>query len=153
MLDQILSYFPAYTHPLTLVHDPDDLLADESLLAALAERGFTLLQETDPITLRHRMQALRPFRLERPVIVATAGALNELPYDLWQVRWALALATDIKNVSLGTFAGMLRVSPLGVPPVAAMQNTLGQSLMGLGDSKLAVEVFEKAVKCAALRLA
>ncbi|MEZ4715073.1 MAG: hypothetical protein R2851_03130 [Caldilineaceae bacterium] len=45
------------------------------------------------------------------------------------MRWALALATDIKNVSLGTFAGMLRVSPLGVPPVAAVQNVYHKPLV------------------------
>jgi peptide/nickel transport system substrate-binding protein len=39
------------------------------------------------------------------------------------------LATDIKNVSLGTFAGMLRVSPLGVPPVAAVQNVYHKPLV------------------------
>lgn len=54
---------------------------------------------------------------------------SQPPYDQWQVRWALALATDIKNVSLGTFAGMLRVSPLGVPPVAAVQNTYHKPLV------------------------
>lgn len=54
---------------------------------------------------------------------------SEFPYDQWQVRWALALATDIKNVSLATFAGMLRVSPLGVPPVAAVQNTYHKPLV------------------------
>ena len=54
---------------------------------------------------------------------------SEFPYDQWQVRWALALATDIKNVSLGTFAGMLRVSPLGVPPVAAVQKVYHKPLV------------------------
>jgi peptide/nickel transport system substrate-binding protein len=54
---------------------------------------------------------------------------SQFPYSEWQVRWALALATDIKNVSLGTFSGMLRVSPLGVPPVAAVQNTYHKPLV------------------------
>lgn len=54
---------------------------------------------------------------------------SEFPYSEWQTRWALALATDIKNVSLGTFAGMLRVSPLGVPPVAAVQDVYHKPLV------------------------
>lgn len=45
------------------------------------------------------------------------------PYDNADVRWALALATDIDSVSLATFAGMLRVSPLPVPPIAVLQET------------------------------
>ena len=54
---------------------------------------------------------------------------SEYPFSELEVRWALALATDIKNVSLGTFAGMLRVSPLGVPPVAAVQNVYHKPLV------------------------
>jgi len=45
------------------------------------------------------------------------------PYDTDEVRWALALATDIESVGLATFAGMLRVSPLPVPPIAVLQDT------------------------------
>ncbi|MCB0071464.1 MAG: hypothetical protein KDE20_08395, partial [Caldilineaceae bacterium] len=62
---------------------------------------------------------------------------SEYPYSELEVRWALALATDIKNVSLGTFAGMLRVSPLGVPPVAAVQNVYHKPLV---DRLLAMEL-------------
>ena len=40
------------------------------------------------------------------------------PYDKWQVRWALALATKIDDVSIATFSGMLRASPIHVPPIS-----------------------------------
>jgi peptide/nickel transport system substrate-binding protein len=49
--------------------------------------------------------------------------LQTPPYDKWQVRWALALATNIENVSMGTMSGMLRVSPLAVPPVSIVSKT------------------------------
>ena len=45
------------------------------------------------------------------------------PFDNVDVRWALALATDIKTVSMSTFGGMLRVSPIQVPPITTLQNT------------------------------
>ena len=45
------------------------------------------------------------------------------PYDNADVRWALALAFDMKAVSMATYGGMLRVSPLGLVPTAALQNT------------------------------
>jgi peptide/nickel transport system substrate-binding protein len=45
------------------------------------------------------------------------------PYDNANVRWALALATNIQDVSLATFAGMLRASPLPVPPIYILQET------------------------------
>ncbi|EAR51838.1 oligopeptide ABC transporter, periplasmic oligopeptide-binding protein [Oceanicola granulosus HTCC2516] len=45
------------------------------------------------------------------------------PYDMWQTRWALALAIDIERASIATFDGMMRASPLGVPPTEVLQNT------------------------------
>ena len=42
----------AHTHPLTLVSDPDGLLAEEELLAELYARGFAVLAESDPLRLR-----------------------------------------------------------------------------------------------------
>ena len=44
------------------------------------------------------------------------------PWDNQNVRWAMALATDIKSVGLATFAGILRVSPLAVPPVQVIHD-------------------------------
>lgn len=79
----LLRWFPERAHPLTLVHDPDDLLADEVVLAALAVRGFRLVSEVDSIALRCQIEAARPWSPERPVVVRTAGRLADLPYDLW----------------------------------------------------------------------
>ena len=44
------------------------------------------------------------------------------PWDNQNVRWAMALATDVKSVGLATFAGILRVSPLATPPVQAIHD-------------------------------
>lgn len=49
--------------------------------------------------------------------------LTTAPYDKWQVRWALALATNIENVSMGTMSGMLRASPLAAPPISIISKT------------------------------
>jgi len=48
---------------------------------------------------------------------------SKVPYDKREVRWALALATDIQGVSMATFNGMLRVSPLPIPPTTVLQKT------------------------------
>jgi len=53
MLDQLLHHFPPHTHALTLVADPDSLLADETVTAALHTRGFRLLVASDPVALRY----------------------------------------------------------------------------------------------------
>ncbi|MBB3128513.1 peptide/nickel transport system substrate-binding protein [Paenibacillus rhizosphaerae] len=48
---------------------------------------------------------------------------SKAPYDNEDVRWALTLLTDIKNVSMATFGGMLRVSPIILPPISVLQET------------------------------
>jgi len=92
MFEQVLDRFPAHTHPLVLVSDPDDLLADEAILAQLIERGFQIVQETDPVLFRHRVEQLKPFSVEKPVLALTEGALEDVPYDLWQQGRHIRLA-------------------------------------------------------------
>ncbi|MCL4835376.1 MAG: BREX-3 system phosphatase PglZ [Caldilineaceae bacterium] len=80
------------TYQFILVSDPDNVLADESLTADLAARGFRLLHEADPIALRAAWQRAQPVTVEQPLIVITGGPLNALPYDLWQQGQHLELA-------------------------------------------------------------
>ena len=84
MLEQVLALFPPHIHPLTLVSDPDDVLADETILALLSERGFRLIAERDPIALRYTVQHAMPISAATPVIIITAEPLETLAYDLWQ---------------------------------------------------------------------
>jgi len=92
MHTQILAHFLPHTHPLTLVCDPDRVLADEDTLAALAERGFTLVDEPAPLRLRRRVEQARPWTVDHPLIVVTAGSLDQLPYGLWQQGRHVTLA-------------------------------------------------------------
>ncbi|OQX61660.1 MAG: hypothetical protein B5M51_07435 [Anaerolinea sp. 4484_236] len=87
MINTILQLFPANTHPLTLVSDPDALLGDEELLTTLAKRGFTIISEPDPIRQRHLYSTTNP-----PHIIVTSEALSQLPYDLWQQGQHVTLA-------------------------------------------------------------
>ena len=82
-LERVLSAFPAGAHELTLVRDPDEVLADEVLRARLTERGFRLVAEVDPIALRLRLEQAKPIDQAHPLIVITADELATLPYDLW----------------------------------------------------------------------
>jgi len=92
MIEKILSSFPCQTHALFLVTDPDAVLADEAVLVELHARGFTLIQEQDPIALRERVEQARPWTLESPLLVVTPGSLDALPYDLWQQGHHVTLA-------------------------------------------------------------
>jgi len=92
MSDELLSLFPSHIHPLTLVSDPDRLLAGEAVMLELVQRGFEVIQENDPVFLRHRMEEVRPFSVEHPVIILTIGAFEDLPYDIYQPAYRLSLS-------------------------------------------------------------
>ena len=92
MIAEVLMLFPAHIHPLTLVSDPDRLLAGEAVMLELAQRGFRVIQEKDPVFLRARVEEARPFTPQHPVLVITPAALQDLPYDLYQPARRLALS-------------------------------------------------------------
>lgn len=88
----LLTFFPSHVHPLTLVSDPDRLLAGEKIMLEFALRGFQVIQEDDPVFLHHRVEEARPFTQEHPVIIITAGALENMPYDIYQPAYQLTLS-------------------------------------------------------------
>ncbi|MET4636407.1 ABC transporter substrate-binding protein [Kaistia defluvii] len=45
------------------------------------------------------------------------------PYDKAETRWALALAMNLQQASIATFSGMLRASPLALPPTKVLMDT------------------------------
>jgi hypothetical protein len=94
MRDTILRHFPPRTHPLTLVADPDGVLADESVATELAGRGFRSVGDADPVLLRIHVEQARPWTGDRPLIVVTEGQLKYLPYDLWQQGHHVSLSLD-----------------------------------------------------------
>lgn len=55
--------------------------------------------------------------------------VSKAPFDNRDVRWALTLATDIKSVSMATYGGMLRVSPIIIPPTEKLQNTYHKPML------------------------
>jgi len=124
----LLEIFPYNAHPLILVSDPDELLTDEAVLSALTERGFTIIQETDPILLRYRVEQVKPFQLSTPVIVITDGALESLPYDLWQQgqRVTLALHTFFPNLSYPILRALTPRQRTRLSQVTPPRETLGE---------------------------
>ena len=128
MHDSILSLFPPRTHPLILTYDPDGLLADEALLSALAERGFTIIQESDPILQCHRVEQAKPFTLGQPVILITPDELNSLPYDLWQQGHpvTLALHTYFPNLAYPVIRTLIPVQRARLSKVPQPKERLGE---------------------------
>jgi len=89
--EHILKEFIPGVSRLTLVSDPDGLMAEEGIVAALRERGFEMLEFVDPIAFRYsyeskyrsRWDSGEPTELVVAVRVPT-NDLTTLPYDLLQ---------------------------------------------------------------------
>lgn len=124
----LIELFPLNTHLLTLVSDPDGLLSDESILAALTERGFNLIRETDPVFIRYRFEQAKPFRLSKPLIVVIDGALENLPYDFWQQSHhvVLALHTFFPNLSYPILRTLTLVQRARLSAITQPRETLGE---------------------------
>ena len=45
---------------------------------------------------------------------------SKAPFDNPEVRWALVLALDLKNITIAAYSGMLRSSPIAMPPTAGL---------------------------------
>lgn len=101
MLKDVLTYFPPQIHPLTLVSDPDHLMAGEALMAELTRREFQVIQEDDPVLLRWRVENAQPSTPVHPVILITTCALEDFSYDLYQPahRVRLSLHHFFPNLS------------------------------------------------------
>ncbi|WP_244466843.1 ABC transporter substrate-binding protein [Devosia geojensis] len=50
------------------------------------------------------------------------------PYDDAKTRWALALAINAQRASIATFSGMMRASPLAIPPTTVLMDTYHQPM-------------------------
>jgi len=94
--DYILQHFREPVHRLTLVADPDGLMLEEKLLAAIRQNGFDLLPFEDPIAFRYAYES--GYRqhwddghdTDLVVLLRSPGAsLRSLPYDLLQSGRAL----------------------------------------------------------------
>ena len=97
--DTILSQFVPQLAPLTLAADPDGLLADERIQAALQAAGFELVEYQDSVAFRYFFEtSVRPRwqageQVELVVVVrAASGELNQLPYDLLRSGRQLAFS-------------------------------------------------------------
>ncbi|MBF0181810.1 MAG: BREX-3 system phosphatase PglZ [Magnetococcales bacterium] len=87
----ILKEFVPHVARLTLVADPDDLLAEEIVQQGLRERGFEVLRYEDAISFRFAYETKFRVRWDRGeggdlvvIVNGDAQALDGLPFDLRQ---------------------------------------------------------------------
>ncbi len=95
--DYILQHFCTPAHRLTLVADPDGLMLEEELLAAIRQNGFDLLPFEDSVAFRYAYESsyrqLWDKGQETDLVVilrSPEATLRSLPYDLLRAGRALA---------------------------------------------------------------
>jgi hypothetical protein len=97
--DTILKNFKPKLSRLTLVADPDGLLTEEGMLAAIRDRGFDLIPFDDPIAFRFayesQYRSLWDKGKNTDLVVVLRSAeqqLSKLPYDLLKAGRPLTFA-------------------------------------------------------------
>ncbi len=97
--DHILTHFERGISRLTLVADPDGLLTEEGMLAAVKERGFDLIPFDDPVAFRYAYEAQyrslwdQGDQTDLVVVLRSAEQrLQALPYDLLKAGRHLSFA-------------------------------------------------------------
>ena len=84
--ERILERFTPRLTPITIAEDPDELLRDEAVLAALRRRGFEMLFVRDPMEFRFAYES--GFRAAwdageaLELVVVTSGDADSAPFDL-----------------------------------------------------------------------
>ena len=86
--DSILKHFAKGIARLTLVADPDGLLAEERIAHEIQDRGFDLIPFEDPVAFRYAYES--GYRsnwdagkeTDLVVVLQSESGLNSLPYDL-----------------------------------------------------------------------
>lgn len=116
--EDVLDNFPPQVHRLTLVADPDGLLAEEGVAAELEQRGYEALEYgDDSIAFRYAYE--RDYRSrwesgeESCLIVLVRGEsreLDELPYDLVRLgrKLSFGLGNLLPNLDYSTISELDR---------------------------------------------
>lgn len=83
--EPILRAFEPPLSPLLLASDPDDLLLDEAIVAALQNRQVEMVEADDPVAFRYLYEKKYRKRVathQVSLLVRTRGNVEDLPYDL-----------------------------------------------------------------------
>lgn len=134
--DLVLRHFQSATGHLSLVADPDGLLLEEQMLAALSARGCDVLTFNDPVAFRYVYESRYRGKPEAALIIRTDRPdVRSLPYDLLAAGRHLTLGLHelAPNLSYPVVRDFFRAAPeLFDRLVEACRNLQGPRL---GDNR------------------
>lgn len=100
---------------------------DIDILTDISPESLDILRKQNP-NVRAWFQDFPYANLDDPCERGVHFNTSKAPYDDPQTRWALALAINLEQASIATFSGMLRASPLGMPPTQVLMDTYHQPM-------------------------
>lgn len=139
--DQILREFTPHVSRLILVADPDGLLLEGGLLAAIRERGFELIPFEDHIAFRYAYESRFRSRWDQReqtdlgvVLRSAEGGLDSLPHDLLQAGRKLSfnLGEMFPNLSYPIVTALDRVD---LDALSAAQRRHSPGMLGDNATK------------------
>ena len=111
---------------------------EERRVLAMAANDIDILTDISPESLdilRNQNDKVRAWftdfpyaNLDDPCERGMHFNTSKAPYDDARTRWALALAINLEQASIATFSGMLRASPLAIPPTTVLMDTYHQPI-------------------------
>jgi hypothetical protein len=134
--EAILAQFVPQLAPLTLVADPDNLLADERIQESLQALGFELVAYEDPIEFRYFFETSVRLRWEAGeeselavILHDSPGGLQQLPYDLLRIgrQLTFSLSTLFPELTYNEVAALDR---LDLEALYAAQTTFQPKWLG-----------------------
>lgn len=140
--DRLLSAVTPEFGRFQVAHDPDSVLLDEDTLAALTDRGFTVLTYQDEVTFRLEFESRfrarwddgNPGETEAVLLHYAGESLDDLPWDLTQ-------AATVHRLSLAELFPDLELSVVRAMPVEMLGRLFDRYLLlrpgGLGANATA----------------
>ncbi len=116
------SYGPEEKRVLAMAHNQMDILTD------ISPESLSILRKQNR-NVHAWFEGFPYANLDDPCERGIHFNTSKPPYDKAETRWALALAINLQQASISIFSGMMRASPLGMPPTKVLMDTYHQPMV------------------------
>ncbi len=92
---------------------------DIDILCDVSPESWDILRKRNP-TAKAWLDSFPWADFDDPAARGIMFNCAKAPFDNPEVRWALLLALDLKRITMSSYSGMLRASPIALPPTSGL---------------------------------